>query len=694
MTARVRPTAFTIYDSGGGPGVVAGPMTNSPVAVSNGLFTVKLDFGAGVFTGAERWLEIGVRSNGGGDFTALSPRQPLTPTPYAITAANLAAGASPVFTGTPAFNASGGPPFQVASTSVVANLNADLLDGVSIENLARLNATQMFTGSNTFLGGLTARDAAGTGGSLRVGAPVAGIEPKMIWFGDGQFVGVGERGQDDRLDLVGNQIVLTRANGAPSFVGIGVTNPAVALAINGTIQAGSAQVAVLNATNLTADAASVNALSVNGQAFGGEQSTNAGSYSFIGGGLQNQISAGSEKGTIGGGSGNAILSSAVAATIPGGQANVAAGDYSLAAGIKAQALHPNSFVWNSANGSTFSSTAAGQFAAQAYGGVRFEAPLGMTLNGQPLLAGTISADVIQGGTLNVARLNVGENNSVSQPDSGIASGKLHSNAGTTSFIGGGQGNTIAAGAMRSVIGGGLNNQIQVVDGGTIPGGHSNIVAGDTRFAAGRNARALHADSFVWNSALTPLESQTNGHFAVRAYGGMAFDTSNKGLWIDGQRALAGTLTASSVTGGVLVVDGVIAGLQVSVTGTDSAVLGRLNNTNEGSRSVIGGGHLNHIESGSWHTVLGGGINNRLLGSLAVLGGGADNTVLGDGAVVAGGSDNVISNQYLPNNYSTISGGFSNRIANSSSATISGGQHNTIESNAFYSVIGGGYANLI
>jgi hypothetical protein len=80
---------FAIYDSSGGPTVVAGPVTNSPTSVSNGLFTVTLDFGAGVFTGAERWLEIAVRTNGGGAFTALSPRQKITPTPYAIMSGNL-----------------------------------------------------------------------------------------------------------------------------------------------------------------------------------------------------------------------------------------------------------------------------------------------------------------------------------------------------------------------------------------------------------------------------------------------------------------------------------------------------------------------------------------------------------------------------------------------------------------------------
>ena len=81
---------FIVYDNGAG-GSQQGPiLTNSATAVSNGLFTVTLDFG-NQFPGAGRWLEIGVRTNGGGTFTALAPRQQLTSAPYAVTAANLAA---------------------------------------------------------------------------------------------------------------------------------------------------------------------------------------------------------------------------------------------------------------------------------------------------------------------------------------------------------------------------------------------------------------------------------------------------------------------------------------------------------------------------------------------------------------------------------------------------------------------------
>jgi hypothetical protein len=56
------------------------------VAVSDGLFTVSLDFGA-QFTGDARWLEIGVHPGSqpvGNPYTILSPRQPLSATPYAL----------------------------------------------------------------------------------------------------------------------------------------------------------------------------------------------------------------------------------------------------------------------------------------------------------------------------------------------------------------------------------------------------------------------------------------------------------------------------------------------------------------------------------------------------------------------------------------------------------------------------------
>ncbi len=73
---------FAIYDSLTAGNRQGGLLTNSAVSVSNGLFTVSLDFGVGIFTGPARWLEIAVRA--GADYTNLVPRQAIAPTPYAI----------------------------------------------------------------------------------------------------------------------------------------------------------------------------------------------------------------------------------------------------------------------------------------------------------------------------------------------------------------------------------------------------------------------------------------------------------------------------------------------------------------------------------------------------------------------------------------------------------------------------------
>jgi len=80
--------SFSIFDADTGGNLVAGPITNTSVAVSAGLFATTLDFGSGVFTGPSLWLQIGVAQNGSGAFQTLTPRQALTPAPYAIYAAN------------------------------------------------------------------------------------------------------------------------------------------------------------------------------------------------------------------------------------------------------------------------------------------------------------------------------------------------------------------------------------------------------------------------------------------------------------------------------------------------------------------------------------------------------------------------------------------------------------------------------
>ena len=76
---------FKLYDAASGGSQVSSTVTKDDVTVTDGLFTVELDFGDGVFTGDARWLEIGVRPGSStGAYTTLTPRQALTPAPYAL----------------------------------------------------------------------------------------------------------------------------------------------------------------------------------------------------------------------------------------------------------------------------------------------------------------------------------------------------------------------------------------------------------------------------------------------------------------------------------------------------------------------------------------------------------------------------------------------------------------------------------
>lgn len=82
---------FALYDAATSGTQQGNFITNTAIGITNGLFTVTLDFG-NQFPGAARWLEIGVQTNGGSVFVTLAPRQVLTPIPYAIEANSVAAG--------------------------------------------------------------------------------------------------------------------------------------------------------------------------------------------------------------------------------------------------------------------------------------------------------------------------------------------------------------------------------------------------------------------------------------------------------------------------------------------------------------------------------------------------------------------------------------------------------------------------
>ena len=131
--------------------------------VTAGLFTVALnaggEFGANAFSGNARWLQIAVRSPaGGGGFTTLAPRQPLTAAPHALFALNAATAtnatsATMAASATNATQLNGQPAafYQNASSINSGTLADARLSG----NVALLNNAQTFTARPTFSAGIT-----------------------------------------------------------------------------------------------------------------------------------------------------------------------------------------------------------------------------------------------------------------------------------------------------------------------------------------------------------------------------------------------------------------------------------------------------------------------------------------------------------------------------------------------------------
>ena len=77
---------FGLYDAAVDGNQFGDKVDVNGLDVTDGYFTAELDFGD-VFDGNDRWLEIGVRTGELEDpnaYTILSPRQEITPTPYAL----------------------------------------------------------------------------------------------------------------------------------------------------------------------------------------------------------------------------------------------------------------------------------------------------------------------------------------------------------------------------------------------------------------------------------------------------------------------------------------------------------------------------------------------------------------------------------------------------------------------------------
>ncbi len=75
---------FKLFDALTAGNQIGSTVLKGAVDVNDGYFTATLDFDSGAFSGTARWLQIGVRPNGSGTYTTLTPRHELTPNAYAL----------------------------------------------------------------------------------------------------------------------------------------------------------------------------------------------------------------------------------------------------------------------------------------------------------------------------------------------------------------------------------------------------------------------------------------------------------------------------------------------------------------------------------------------------------------------------------------------------------------------------------
>ena len=238
---------FTLWNAAVGGAEISSTPVDVAGLVSNGLFTATVDFGFR-FDGTDRWLEIGVATNGSGLFNTLSPRQRITSAPYAINSAHANA---------------------VLASNIVGTLEQQQLPPTILTNGASgvvLSGT--FTGNG---GGLTSLDASqltsGTVADARQSANVAMRIGGNNFTGTQFIAGTGSIAGALYVNSPGfgtaASIIRARANdqfpfAAQTFGGVNLllvdTNGTVS--VSGTLSANSVTgngsgLTSLNATNLT-----------------------------------------------------------------------------------------------------------------------------------------------------------------------------------------------------------------------------------------------------------------------------------------------------------------------------------------------------------------------------------------------------------------------------------------------------------
>jgi trimeric autotransporter adhesin len=409
--------AFAVYSAATGGTQLGSPVTNFNAGVTNGLFTAVLDFGAEVFSGPDRWLEIAVRTNGAAAFTTLSPRQRITAAPYAVSAARLSgrvtsenvsgsygdavtfshpansfAGNGAGLTGLNASQLTAGlVPDERHSTNIARTAQvwlrggnagtsavSDFLGTTDSEPLELrvngLRALRMEAGSNwtvnviggsyaNYVGpgviGATVFGGGGVGLSRvlgNYGAIAGGLQNAVEEVATAGFIGGGQRNR-----VGSNAVASVVGGGEQNVIAANSTHAAIVGGSFNEIQAGA--VAAVIGGGLQNQIGRAHQAVIGG-GYNNSIASNASAAAIVGG-VGNEVGPNNGYGAIGGGLDNRVTGSA--ATVPGGAFNRADGAFSFAAGFRAAALHGGSFVWS--DGGDWPSTAPNQFLIRASGGV-------------------------------------------------------------------------------------------------------------------------------------------------------------------------------------------------------------------------------------------------------------------------------------------------------------------------------------
>jgi hypothetical protein len=487
---------------------VGNPYLSNGVFVTNGLFAATPDFGPGILTGSNYWLEVSVRTNGAIPYLALTPLQKLTPTPYAV----FATSSSNLLGTLPASQLSGSilngnlPASPSFSGVNVSNVNASTLNGLSSAGFWQLGGNNVSPGQ--FLGSTNNQPVEiWTGGQRAVRfEPGAGGSPNIIAGFPNNSISGGVFGSI----IGGGGYNTIQSNSLSAIVG-GSYNGIQTNAYNSFIGGGQQNVIV----GYSYPAGYLHSSIVGGQV----NYINSSPWSFIGGGYQNQIEFGNVSvigggylnasesaydSVIGGGLRNTNYYSGTATTIGGGGQNFIdfSSDYSVIGGGVA-----NHISYLTANG-----TIGGGASNFVYG-------ISSTVAGGENNSASAFRDSVGGGIQNTASGGI----------STVSGGWTNTASGNSSTIGGGDHN-IAPGLGASIGGGGHNYA-----GGqaaTIPGGQYNYAGGFASFAAGQNAYAYSQGTFIWaDSQNFGFTSFTPDEFAVRANNGVRIQ-SNVGVHLD------------------------------------------------------------------------------------------------------------------------------------------------------------------